>query len=134
MFGKWDCSTGMEESKCCWKLFKNISNNLLQITAPSRNFCTRQFLSIIHEVCASSRELLNVITSSLELLHVIKTSGVTRNEMWFELDNAPVGYDGQCSVLGPLFFSIYINDLSDNLTLNSNVFTDDTPLLCQSEQ
>lgn len=91
-------------------------------------------MSIIHEVCASSRELLNVITSSLELLHVIKTSGVTRNEMWFELDNAPVRYDGQGSVLGPLFFSIYINDLSDNLTLNSNVFTDDTPLLCQSKQ
>lgn len=91
-------------------------------------------MSIIHEVCASSRELLNVITSSLELLHVIKTSGVTRNEMWFELDSAPVGYDGQSSVLGPLFFSIYINDLSDNLTLNSNVFTDDTPLLCQSKQ
>ena len=34
----------------------------------------------------------------------------------------------QRSVLGPLFFFIYINDLSDNLESNVNLFADDTSM------
>ena len=34
----------------------------------------------------------------------------------------------QGSILGPLFFLIYINDLSDGLTSNQQLFRDDTSL------
>ena len=34
----------------------------------------------------------------------------------------------QESILGPLFFLIYINDLSDDLTSNPKLFADDTSL------
>ena len=34
----------------------------------------------------------------------------------------------QVSVLGPLLFLIYINDLSDNLTNNAKLFADDKSL------
>ena len=34
----------------------------------------------------------------------------------------------QGSILGPLFFLIFINDLSDNLILNPKLFADDTSL------
>ena len=34
----------------------------------------------------------------------------------------------QASILGPLFFLIFINDLSDNLVSNPKLFADDTSL------
>ena len=34
----------------------------------------------------------------------------------------------QGSIIGPLFFLIYINDLSDDLTSNPKLFVDDTSL------
>ena len=34
----------------------------------------------------------------------------------------------ESSILGPLFFLIYINDLSDNLITNPKLFADDTSL------
>ena len=35
----------------------------------------------------------------------------------------------QCSVLGPLSFLVYANNISDNLLSNSRLFSDDTSLL-----
>ena len=37
----------------------------------------------------------------------------------------------QGSILGPLFFLIYINDLTDNLNSNLKLFTDDTSLFSE---
>ena len=37
------------------------------------------------------------------------------------------------SILGPLFFLIYINDLSDDLTSKPKLFADDTSILCCSK-
>ena len=37
----------------------------------------------------------------------------------------------QGSILGPLFFLVYINDLTDNLNSNVKLFTDDTSLFTE---
>ena len=37
----------------------------------------------------------------------------------------------QGSILGPLFFPIYVNDLTDNLNSNVKLFTDDTSLFSE---
>ena len=47
-----------------------------------------------------------------------------QNLLWTNVDAAV----RQGSILGPLWFLIYINDLSDNLTSNVKLFADDTSL------
>ena len=54
---------------------------------------------------------------------------VVLNDQHSKWANIEVGVPPQGSILGPLLFLIYINDLmSDNLTSNPTLFADDTSL------
>ena len=65
--------------------------------------------------------LLNVITNFLYQ----RKQRVVLNGQHSSWTNVQAG-DTQGSILGPLFFMIYINALSDSLTSNPKLFTDDT--------
>ena len=70
-----------------------------------------------------SGNLLNVITDFL--YH--RKQRVVLNGQHSSWTNVQAGFP-QGSILGPLFFRIYINDLSDGLTSNPKLFADDTSL------
>ena len=70
-----------------------------------------------------SGNLLNVITDFLYQ----RKQRVVLNGQHSSWINTEVGVS-QGSVLGPLFFLIYINDLSDGLTSNHKLLADDTSL------
>ena len=70
-----------------------------------------------------SGTLLNVIT---DLLYQRK-QGVVLNGQHSSWTNVEAGVP-QGSIFGPLFFLIYINELSDGLTSNPKFFADDTSL------
>ena len=70
-----------------------------------------------------SGNLLNVITDFLYQ----RKQRVVLNGQHSSWTNVQAGVP-QRSILGPLFFLIYINDLSDGLTSNPKLFADDTSL------
>ena len=70
-----------------------------------------------------SVNLLNGITDFLYQ----RKQRVVLNEQHSSWSNVPAGIP-QGSILGPLFFLIYINDLSDGLTSNPKLFADDASL------
>ena len=70
-----------------------------------------------------SGELLNTLT---DFLHN-RTQRVILNGQYFIWTKVEAGAP-QGSILGPLLFLIYINDLSDNLASNPKLFADDTSL------
>ena len=51
-----------------------------------------------------------------------------QNSLW---SNVEAGVH-QRSILSPLLFLIYINDLPDNLSTNVKLFADDTTVFCSS--
>ena len=117
--------------------------------------CINQLISIIHEIYKSfhggydiqgvfleafdkvwhqglhcklrqngiSGELLNTLTDFLDN----RTQRVILNGQYSSWAKVEAGVP-QGSILGPLLFLIYINDLSDNLASNSKLFADDTLL------
>ena len=70
-----------------------------------------------------SGNLLNVITD----FPYQRKQRVVLDGQHSSWTNVQVGIP-QGSILGPLFFLIYINDLSDGLTSNPKLFADDTSL------
>ena len=70
-----------------------------------------------------SGNLLNVITNFLYQ----RKQRVVLNGQHSSWTNIEAGVP-QGSILGPLFFLVYINDLSDGLTSNPKLFADDTSL------
>ena len=57
-----------------------------------------------------------------------RKQGIVLNGQVSTWKNIYVGVP-QCSILGPLLFLIYINDLTEGLTTNVKLFPDDTSLL-----
>ena len=87
-----------------------------------------------HKVCHEGLRLkLNQYKISENLLCLIKCflknhkQGVVLNGQTSSWTNVLAGVP-QGSILGPLFFLIYINDLSDDLSSNPKLFADDTSL------
>ena len=63
----------------------------------------------------------------LSPIFCIRENKVVLNEQDLSWTNVQAGVL-QGSILGPLFFLIYINDLSDDLTSNPKLFADNTSL------
>ena len=70
-----------------------------------------------------SGELLNILTDFLDN----RTQRVILNGQYSSWAKVEAGVP-QGSILGPLLFLIYINDLSENLASNPKLFADDTSL------
>ena len=112
--------------------------------------CINQLLSITHEIYKSTDD--GDISKAFDkvwhngLIYKLKQNGVSGNLLnliigFLDARKQRVVLNGQYSswasvkagvpqgsILGPLFFLIFINDLSDNLVLNPKLFADDTSL------
>ena len=72
--------------------------------------------------------LLNLITSYLENRSQVVHSNGSTSEICYTNCGVPQG-----SVLGPLLFLIYVNDISDNIQSSISLFADDTTLYFSSK-
>ena len=120
--------------------------------------CVNQLLSITHEIYRSFDDNLEVRAVFLDiskafdkvwhkgLIYKLKQNGISGNILnniidFLSFRKQRVVLNGQVSqwtnieaavpqgsILGPLLFFIYINDLSDDLSTNAKLFVDDTSL------
>ena len=126
-----------------------------------RDSCVNQLLAIIHKIYKSFHEGFEVREVFLHipkafkkvwhegLLLKINQNGISRNllnllhnflscqkqqvvlhDQHLSWDNVTAGVS-QGSILGPLLFLIYINDLPNDLSSNCKLFADDTSLFSE---
>ena len=132
----------ISESQSGFKLGDSCINQLL--------FITHEFINLLMIILKS--ELFLDISKAFNkvwhkgLIYKLKQNGILGNILNIIIDflnfrNYIVVLNGQVShwtsieagvpqgsILGPLLFLIYINDLSDNLSTNAELFADDTYL------
>ena len=130
----------ISESQSGFKLGDSCINQLL--------FITHEFINLLMIILKS--ELFLDISKAFNkvwhkgLIYKLKQNGILGNILNIIIDflnfrNYIVVLNGQVShwtsieagvpqgsILGPLLFLIYINDLSDNLSTNTELFADDT--------
>ena len=106
-----------------------IKNKIKQLTQEINN-ATKAFDKVWHDgliykliQSGVTGNLLNTLANFLkDRKQRVVLNG--QNSAWVNVEAGA----SQGSVLGPLFFLIYINDLSENLVLNPKLFADDASL------
>ena len=93
----------------------------------ARKVWHKHFFHKLKENCISAK-LLNIVTDFL--LQWNQRVALNRQYSIWIATEAGVP---QVSIPGPLFFLIYINDLSGGLALNAKLFVDDTSLFSVEE-
>ena len=132
----------MEESKCCSCQLKNQEQltyfhhpwNIQTNWGWLRSMgCAFWYIKSVWQSLAPRSSLQRQISISGKLLNTLKNfldntiQKVILNDRYSSLSKVKTGVS-QGSVLEPLLFLIYINNLSENLVPNSKLFADDTSL------
>ena len=117
-------------ASCCWKMFERILYNSIyefftenNLISPNQSgfkpgdSCTNQL---------TSKKYIFIESTNL-LTMVFKKQRVVFNGQYSSWASIETGVL-QGSILGPLLFFIYVNDLSDDLATNVKLFADDTSL------
>ena len=127
--------SGFKPGDSCINQLLCITHDIYQFWAVSLGI-SKVFDKVWHEGLLNklkengiSGNLLNIIKDFLSLgKQKVVLNG--QHTTWVNIEAG----DPQGSILGPLFFLIYINDLWDDLTSNLKSFVDDTSLSFSAQQ
>ena len=130
---------GLSTSTAIFDVLKNLHENWNDQNFSGCIFIdfARAFDTIDHQILAKKFDLYGLDTTSQKFLfeymscrkHNTTISG-------YKSSNAPVTYGtAQGSILGPLIFILYVNDIFAEINQDSSIFmyADDTLILCKSE-